>query len=76
MIGTLHRTDGAAIERYCSLTDQWHLAVAESRINDMCKLAPTLLRIEQHFGLTPSSRAGLTVAPRKTDDDLESRYFG
>ena len=39
-------------------------------------LLTQLLRLEQEFGLTPSSRAGLSVAPRKTDEDLEARYFG
>ena len=76
MIGTLHRTDGAAIARYCQLTDQWEAAVRESDVNTMAKLAPLLLRIEQHFGLTPSARAGLATAPKKTNEETEARYFG
>jgi len=39
-------------------------------------LLTQLLRLEQEFGLTPSSRAGLSVAPRKADEDLEAQYFG
>jgi phage terminase small subunit len=39
-------------------------------------LAPILLRIEQEYGLTPSARAGLAVQPRKTEEEMESRYFG
>ena len=39
-------------------------------------LLPELLRIEREFGLTPSSRAGLTVAPKKSEEDIEKRYFG
>jgi len=39
-------------------------------------LLTQILRLEQEFGLTPSSRAGLAAAPKKTDEDVEARYFG
>jgi phage terminase small subunit len=75
-IGTLHATDGAAIERYCHLTSQWTEARGFGDVHKLCKLAPILLRIEQEYGLTPSARAGLAVQPRKTEEEMESRYFG
>jgi len=75
-IGTLHVTDGAALARYCSLSAQWDVAVAESDVSLMLKLCTPLLRLEQQFGLTPASRAGLAVAPRKTEEETEARYFG
>ena len=37
----------------------------------MMKLAASMLRIEQEFGLTPSARSGISAAQEKPADDLE-----
>jgi phage terminase small subunit len=39
-------------------------------------LLPMILRLEQEFGLTPSSRAGLQVKPSANEETAEKRYFG
>ena len=38
-------------------------------------LLPMLLRLEQEFGLTPASRAGLAINPERQSADLETVYF-
>ena len=41
----------------------------------MTKLAASMLRIEQEFGLTPSARTGIATTQSKPQDDLEA-FFG
>jgi P27 family predicted phage terminase small subunit len=38
----------------------------------MMKLAASMLRIEQEFGLTPSARTGISASQEKPADDLEN----
>jgi phage terminase small subunit len=40
------------------------------------KLGSMLLRIEQEFGLTPSSRSRVQVTPSGKAKDKKSRFFG
>ncbi|NBW18970.1 MAG: phage terminase small subunit P27 family [Caulobacteraceae bacterium] len=40
----------------------------------MTKLAASMLRIEQEFGLTPSARSGLSVGTQAPKDDLEAFF--
>lgn len=98
-IGTLHRTDGEAIGRYCSLLVRWVTAKQFIEKNgtvyvvknskgevhrfqpypqaiDYKHLLPMILRLEQEFGLTPSSRAGLSIKPSAGQQDAEAIYFG
>ncbi len=41
----------------------------------LTKLAVSMLRIEQEFGLTPSARTGIATTQSKPQDDLEA-FFG
>ena len=43
---------------------------------EFIQLAESMLRIESHFGLTPSARASLKVRPTETVQDVASRFFG
>lgn len=40
----------------------------------MTKLAASMLRIEQEFGLTPSARSGIATTQNKQQDDLEAFF--
>lgn len=40
------------------------------------KLAASMLRIEQEFGLTPSARTGIVATKQDTDADAEKILFG
>lgn len=40
----------------------------------MTKLAASMLRIEQEFGLTPSARTGIATTQSKQQDDLEAFF--
>ena len=40
----------------------------------LSKLAASMLRIEQEFGLTPSARSGLSVGKKESADDLEAFF--
>jgi len=40
------------------------------------KLSDSLLRLEAHFGLTPSARASITVKPARPVQDVATRFFG
>lgn len=42
----------------------------------MTKLAASMLRIEQEFGLTPSARSGLSVGSQSQQDDEDRLMFG
>lgn len=39
------------------------------------KLAASMLRIEQEYGLTPSARTGITTSDGETDEDRALRAF-
>jgi len=40
----------------------------------LSKLAASMLRIEQEFGLTPSARSGLSASQEKPGDELDSFF--
>lgn len=42
----------------------------------MTKLAASMLRIEQEFGLTPSARTGIVAKPPQDNSDLDAILFG
>ena len=42
----------------------------------LTKLAASMLRIEQEFGLTPSARTGIVATKQDTDADAEKILFG
>jgi P27 family predicted phage terminase small subunit len=42
----------------------------------LSKLAASMLRIEQEFGLTPSARSGLSGTKQQANPELESILFG
>lgn len=61
-------------ETYTGVNAQGTLFVRQyPQVAIAAQLAKDMLRIEQEFGLTPASRAGLKVE-KPTVDDLESKY--
>ncbi len=70
-MGVLTKVDGFVLERYCELYCHW------GQTDDLpllLKLNDALLKIEREFGMTPSSRPRLHVAPKEEKNDKE-RYF-
>lgn len=80
--GLLTHADVATFTRYCRLYAAWERAMAEveedsdrSAILSLGKLDEMLRRLEQNFGLSPSDRAGITVAQPTTEAEGKARFF-
>ena len=73
-MGVLGSVDGFALARYCLYAVLWlqelNKSVGRSELT-MNRYANQLNRLEQSFGLTPSSRAGLSTGQTVEKDPLE-----
>jgi hypothetical protein len=69
VVGTI---DGNALARYCLTHQLW---IESDSVHERVKLAGVLAKLEAEFGLTPSARARLTIAPPKETKSGKSRFF-
>ena len=88
--GAIKRTDLMALENYCRALMGLRLyegrakrcgaelAIAKGFANQVIKLRSQVNTLARELGLTPSSRAAIKVAPRKTEEspkDRATRYM-
>jgi phage terminase small subunit len=70
-IGLLTSADGDTFGRWCSLAAEFRADPGAMPASKMARMDA----LEQRFGLDPSSRSRISVAPQDADDDAE-RFFG
>jgi phage terminase small subunit len=67
--GVLCRDNAASLGRYCEFLAKWDQLIADplGDFDATMKLADKLLRLEEHFGMTPASRGRINVAKAKIE---------
>lgn len=71
----LAETDLRTLTRYCRMWSRW-VALPDDEDDKLLKYDTALLKIEAHFGLTPStrSRLPLTKGQNEEPDDPASKF--
>lgn len=69
--GVLCIIDGNSLARYCGLWAKWTTLDLDDDddVRMAIKIAPQLTRLEQEFGMTPSSRSNLDIKIRALEED-------
>ena len=74
--GVLTDADLTAFERYCFMWDLWKELTAQPNFSlaSVLKIEEKLSKLEQQFGLTPSSRPNVKATKNVQEDNTE-RFF-